>query len=123
MLRRPHVEPFTRETDGTLEVEFLRDPDGRVVAFLDRLLRLTRRLEGLPRGVVTESLRRQERRVRDARRLAGIARTLLGLCEFRPPEGADLAPRIRDAVFAARGRLWMPLPGDHREQYEAAGGI
>ena len=120
MLRRPHVEPFTREVDGGIEVDFLRDPDGRVVAFLDRLLRLLRRLEGRPRSVVTEALRRQERRVRDARRLAGIARSILDVCEFRPPEGAELAPGVRDAVFAARGRLWPPLPGDLHAPYVAA---
>jgi hypothetical protein len=120
MLRRPHVAPFIREAGSTLEVEFLRDTDGRVVAFLERMLRLTRRHEGRPRAVVSEALRRQERRVRDARRLAGIARTLLGLSEFRPPEGARLASHLRDLVFTARGRLWPPLPGDHEAPYAAA---
>ncbi|HET9984510.1 MAG TPA: DUF790 family protein, partial [Longimicrobiales bacterium] len=120
MLRRPHVEPFLREADGELRVEFLRDPDGRVVAFLARLLKLVRRLEGRPRRVVVEALRRQERRVRDAPRLAGIAKTLLDLCAFGPPPGAERAPAVREALFRARAGLWPPVPGDDRLPYEVA---
>src|SRR5690606_40379246 len=45
MLSRAHVLPFTRERDGALEVSFLApDEGGRVVAYLDRLCRLVRRL-------------------------------------------------------------------------------
>ncbi|MBI4513709.1 MAG: DUF790 family protein, partial [Gemmatimonadetes bacterium] len=120
MLRRTHVQLFTVERGDRLEVVFLDDPDGRVVAFLDRLCGLVRRLEGRPRRVVIEALRRQERRVRDARRLAGIAKALLDLCEFRPPPGAHAAPEVRRAVFAARGELWPPTPGDARVPYERA---
>jgi uncharacterized protein len=70
---------------------------------------------------VVEALRRQERRVRDAARLAGIAKTLLDLSEFVPPDEARLAPEVRDAVFRARGRRWPPVPGDHHAPYiEAA---
>lgn len=112
MLRRTHVEPFLRESDGELRVDFLGDPDGRVVEFLDRLCVLVRRLEGRPRRVVREALRRQERRVRDARRLAGVSKALLDLCEFRSPEGAERAPEVREALFRARGDRWPPTPGD-----------
>lgn len=120
MLRRTHVEPFTVERDGRLDVLFLQDEDGRVVAFLDRLCRLARRLEGRPRRSAVEALRRQERRVRDARRLAGIAKTLLDLCAFRPPAGAERAPALREAVFLARGRRWPPMPGDEEAPYRTA---
>lgn len=120
MLRRTHVEPFTVERDGELRVRFLEDPDGRALAFLERLCRLVGRLEGRPRGAVVEALRRQERRVRDARRLAGIAKALLDPCEFRPPAGAERAPEIRMAAFRARGALWPPAPGDARLPYERA---
>src|SRR5690606_4915240 len=61
-----------------------------------------------------ELLRRQERRVRDAGRLAGIARTLLDACDFRAPAGADRAPAVREALYAARGALWAPLPRAER---------
>jgi hypothetical protein len=57
---------------------------------LDRFCRLVRRLEGRPRVTVVEALRRQERRVRDSARLAGIAKTLLDLSEFVPPDEARL---------------------------------
>jgi uncharacterized protein len=120
MLRRHHVEPFVRRRDDQLSVAFLEDGDGRVVAFLDRLCRLVRRLEGRPRSQVVEALRRQERRVRDARRLAGLSKSLLDLCEFRPPKGAARAAEVREALFAARGTLWPPAPGDHRLPYEQA---
>jgi hypothetical protein len=120
MLRRPHVEPFLREKDGALEVAFLQDPGGKVVPFLDRLCRLARRLEGRPRRTVLEALRRQERRVRDARRLAGISKSLLDLCRFRSPPGAERAPEIREALFRARGEHWPPTPGDLRLPYRLA---
>jgi uncharacterized protein len=120
MLRRTHVAPFLTERDGELAVEFLLDPQNRVRPFLARLLKLMRRLEGRPRAVVAEGLRRQERRVRDARRLDGISRTLLSLARFRPPEGADRAPEIRRALFRMRGSEWPPVPGDERRPYETA---
>ena len=120
MLRRTHVLPFTRVRDDTLALDFLSDADGRVAVFLDRLLRLVRRLEGCSRAMVAEALRRQERRVRDARRLSGIAKTVLDLCDFRPPAEAGLAAAARRALFAARGRLWPPVPGDERVPYEEA---
>jgi predicted nuclease of restriction endonuclease-like RecB superfamily len=69
---------------------------------------------------VVEALRRQERRVRDATRLAGIAKALLDACDFAPPPGADRAADIRDAVFRARGSRWPPVPGDERVPYETA---
>jgi predicted nuclease of restriction endonuclease-like RecB superfamily len=109
-----------RVVKGTIRVAYLADPDSRVIAFLDRLCRLVRRLEGRSLNIVTEALRRQERRVRDATRLAGIAKTLLDLCEFRAPDSADKAAAVRDEVFAARGRRWPPVPGDHRVPYEDA---
>ena len=121
MLDRTHVLPFTSLAGDVISVDFLRDPDGRVTAFLDRLLRLARRLEGRERRVLLEALRRQERRVRDASRLAGIARTLADACEFRVPVGAERASEVRDALFGARGALWPPLPGDERLPYETAG--
>lgn len=117
MLRRPHVEPFLREVDGSLAVAFLEDPQGRVTPFLDRLCRLVRRLEGRPRRTVAEALRRQERRVRDARRLAGISKSLLDACRFRSPNGAEEAEAIREALFRARGQHWPPTPGDLRLPY------
>jgi predicted nuclease of restriction endonuclease-like RecB superfamily len=120
MLDRTHVAPYLRTAGDSVSVDFLRDDDGRVVAFLDRLLRLLRRLEGSERRTVVEALRRQQRRVRDAGRLAGIARTLLEACEFRAPGGADRADAVRDALFTARGTLWPPQPGDERVPYETA---
>jgi uncharacterized protein len=121
VLRRSHVVPFLDERGGALQVRFLRDRDGRVVRFLDRLLRLSRRLEGRSRRVVAEALRRQERRVRDARRLDGLSRTLISLCRFSPPEGAERAGEVRDALFRARGERWPPVPGDGAAPYEATG--
>lgn len=121
MLRKSHVRPFVREEDGRLAVEFLEDPgDGRVVAFLDRLCRLVLKLEGAPRDRVREALGRQERRIRDARRLAGVSKSILDRCEFRYPEGADRASEVREALFRARGERWPPLPGDRSEPYERA---
>ncbi len=121
MLNRVHLAPFLRVENGTIRVEYLADPEGRVVEFLDRLCRLVRRLGGRPRATVAEALRRQERRVRDASRLAGIAKTLLDLCDFAPPPGAERAAEVREAVFLARGRRWPPVPGDRLVPYEEAG--
>lgn len=120
MLSRSHVQPFVRVHRGVIRVAYLAGGDGRVTPFLERLVRLVRRLEGCPRHAVVEALRRQERRVRDAARLAGIAKTLLDLCEFRPPPGAERAPEVRHAVFLARGRRWPPVPGDEQVPYESA---
>ncbi|MEX2531052.1 MAG: DUF790 family protein [Gemmatimonadota bacterium] len=133
-MKRTHVEPFihTRPPEASgqasgsggandrVEVEFLRDEGGRAEAFLDRLTRLVRRLEGRPRAMVVEALRRQERRVRDARRLAGVSKTLLDRCTFRPPPGAERAEEVRDTLFRARGAAWPPTPGDLRAPYRAA---
>lgn len=120
MIRRSEARPFVHERGGRLEVDFLRDPDGRVVPFLDRLCRLVRRLEGRPRRTVDEALRRQERRIRDVRRLAGLRRTLLSLCRFQAPPGAERALEVREALFEARGRRWPPVPGDERLPYAEA---
>ncbi|MGD2068445.1 MAG: DUF790 family protein [Gemmatimonadota bacterium] len=120
MLRSTHVRPFIREEEGRVEVEFLRDMDGRVVAFLDRLGRLLRRLEGRPRSTVVEALRRQERRVRDTRRLDGISKSLLDRCRFRPPADAERAQEARAALFRARGADWPPTPGNLRAPYREA---
>lgn len=120
MLRRTHVQPFLSQGDGALEVAFLRDPDGRVVRFLDRLCRLVRKLEGRPRRTVAEALRRQEPRVRDVRRLAGVSKVIMDASRFRPPGGAERAPEIREAVFRARGELWPPIPEDLDAPYQAA---
>ena len=120
MLSRSHVAPFVRRDGATLLVDYLADPDGRVSALLEHLCRLVRRLEGWRRASVVEALRRQERRVRDVARLSGIAKTLLDLCQFVPPEDASLAPAVRDAVFRVRGRRWPPVPGDHDVPYEEA---
>lgn len=121
MLNRSHLQPFVRESNGSIRVGYLADPEGRVVAFLDRLCRLVRRLEGRPRAVIAEALRRQERRVRDASRLSGIAKALLDLSDFVPPRGAERAAEVREAVFRARGKRWPPVPGDRLVPYEEAG--
>ena len=121
MLTRSHVEPFLRLDGGRLSLEYLSDGSGRVVPFLDRLCRLVQRLEGWPRHRVVEALRRQERHVRDAARLAGLAKTLLDACDFRPPAGAEDAVAVREAAFAARGRRWPPVPGDRAVPYEECG--
>ena len=120
MLSRSHVAPFLRRDGATVRVDYLADPDGRVRALLDHLCRLVRRLEGWRRTSVVEALRRQERRVRDAARLSGIAKTLLDLCQFVPPTDASLSPAVRDAVFRARGRRWPPVPFDHDVPYQEA---
>lgn len=120
MLTRSHVEPFLTLDKGRLSVAYLADSGGRVVPFLDRLCRLVRRLEGWPHARVAEALRRQERHVRDAARLSGLAKALLDACDFRAPEGAEHAGGIRNASFAARGRRWPPVPGDAALPYEDA---
>lgn len=120
MLTRAHIAPFLRVERGIARVSYLADSEGRVVPFLDRLCRLVKHLEGWPRDAVTEALRRQERRVRDATRLSGIAKALLDACDFAPPDGSEQAPAIRDAVFRARGSRWPPVPGDARVPYEVA---
>lgn len=123
MLSRTHVAPFVRagEDDGCrLEVAFLRDRDGRVTAFLERLCRLVRRLEGCPRSMIVEALARQERRIRDASRLAGVSKSLLDRCRFEPPPGAARAPEVRETVFRARGAHWPPTSGDRRVPYRLA---
>ncbi len=120
MLSRAQVDPFVRVHDGDLRIAYLSDPTGRIVPFLDRLLRLARRLEGRSLEVVAEALRRQERRVRDASRLAGIARTLIEWCEFTAPAGVEQLPEWRQRVFAARGSLWPPVPGDALLPYAEA---
>ncbi|MFB6240193.1 MAG: DUF790 family protein, partial [Gemmatimonadota bacterium] len=123
MLRRSYVEPFVREREGRVEVDFLEErPDGRVVAFLDRLCRLMEKLEGRSRADVREAFRRQERRVRDARRLSGLAKSLVDRADWRYPEGAERSPEIRAALFRARGERWPPTPGDRRAPYRAAAG-
>ncbi len=121
MLNRSHVEPFLTVSGGRLELAYLADAGGRVVPFLDRLCRLVTRLEGWPHARVVEALRRQERHVRDAARLAGLAKALLDACEFRAPEGAEFAESIRTAAFGARGRRWPPVPGDRAIPYEESG--
>lgn len=125
MLRRLQVEPFLRQQsvsgeDAVLEVDFLQDRIGTMRPFLRRLLRLLRRLEGSPRRTVEDALRRQQRRVRDARRMDGIARTLLSLCRFSSPPDADRAPDVRWELYRRRGELWPPVPGDEEAPYQAA---
>jgi len=122
MLHRTHVEPFLRVERGHIEVDWLEPAadDTLLLGFLDRLCRLVRRVEGRRRRDVVELLGRQERRVRDARRLAGLAKTLLDRCRFEPDPGAEEAPRIREAVYRARGRRWPPRAGDESLPYEDA---
>ena len=120
MLTRSHVAPFLHVERGVARVRYLADPDGRVALFLERIARLLRRLEGWPRDRVVEALRRQERRVRDASRMTGIAKMMLDLCEFRPPDGAERAGEVREAAFRARGVRWPPIPGDHHVPYQIA---
>ncbi len=120
MLTRTHVAPFMRVERGRVRVEFLGADNPRVVAFMDRLCRLVRRLQGAPRSTVTEALRRQERRVRDVSRLAGISKALLDACVFQAPPGAERAAAVREAVFAARSLRWPPVPGDDQLPYEDA---
>lgn len=118
MLTRTHVAPFMRVERGRVRVEFLAPDNPRVLAFMDRLCRLVRRLEGAPRSTVMEALRRQERRVRDVSRLAGISKALLDACVFQAPPGAERAAAVRSAVFAARARRWPPVPGDDHVPYQ-----
>ncbi|MEO5511182.1 MAG: DUF790 family protein [Longimicrobiales bacterium] len=120
MLDRTHVAPFLRPDGDAITVEFLRDRDGRIESHLERLLRLVRRLEGRPQRDIAEALRRQERYVRDAARLNGIARTLMDACIFAAPAGAARAHVVRDALFTARGALWPPVHDDERLPYETA---
>ncbi len=112
MLTRAQVDPFVRVSGDVLRVQYLADPQGRITPFLDRLLRLLKRLEGRSLETVTEALRRQERRVRDASRLAGISRTLIEWCDFDAPPGAERLEHARRQVFVARGAMWPPVPGD-----------
>jgi uncharacterized protein len=119
MLHRPQVEPFAPVRAGRVAVRWL-PPAPATVRLLDRLCRLVRRLEGRPRAVVAEALRRQEKRVRDARRLSGVAKVLLDAGEFRAPEGAERAEAVRAALFEARARRWPPVPGDRDRPYEDA---
>jgi len=118
VLTRTHVAPFMRVERGRVRVEFLAPDNPRVLAFMDRLCRLVRRLEGAPRSTVIEALRRQERRVRDVSRLAGISKALLDACVFQAPPGAERAAAVRRAVFAARALRWPPVPGDDHVPYE-----
>jgi predicted nuclease of restriction endonuclease-like RecB superfamily len=130
MLRKTHVQPFLRVVSGDakggaeprarLEIDFLPPgPEGGpLLPFLHRLCRITRRLEGAPRWAVAELLRRQERRVRDARRLAGITKALLDGCRFRREEGHEEAPELRKAVYQARGAAWPPVAGDEDRPWE-----
>lgn len=122
MLTRSQVDPFVRIRGGRLQVAYLADPKGNIVPFLDRMLRLVRKLHGQPLDVVLEALRRQERRVRDASRLSGISRTIVEWCDFTSPPGADELDGARREVFAARGALWPPVPGDDLLPYAAAAG-
>lgn len=117
MLRRTHVAPFVRERGGELSVEWLRGGPA-LVEGLDALCRRMEELEGHPRREVTEAL--GEWPARDARRLAGIAKTLLDAADFRPPPGAERAPEVRAALFRARGRRWPPVPGDRDRPYADA---
>jgi predicted nuclease of restriction endonuclease-like RecB superfamily len=121
VLNRSHVEPFLTLAGEQLTLSYLDDASGRVVPFLDRLCRLVRHLEGWPHERVVEALRRQERHVNDAVRMAGIAKALLDACDFQAPEGAEHAERIRELAFASRGRQWPPVPGDRNTPYEESG--
>ena len=123
MLTRAQVAPFVRVRKQVVDVAYLADAKGSIVPFLDRLLRLTRKLEGRPLEVVAEALRRQERRVRDAARLAGIARTILEWCDFVAPAGAEHLERAREQVFAERGIMWPPVSGDGLRPYENAAAL
>ena len=108
MLTRLQVDPFVRlprsggdsSTIPQVHVEYFADTNGRVVPFLDRMLRLVRRLHGCTLETVEEALRRQERRVRDASRLAGLSRTIIEWCDFAAPPGVELLEQARPAIFA-----------------------
>ncbi len=112
MLTRAQVDPFVHVRGSEIRVAYLADDNGRIVPFLDRLMRLVRRLEGRSLDTVAEALRRQERRVRDASRLSGISRTIMEWCDFASPVGTDRLEEARRQVFAARGAAWPPIPGD-----------
>lgn len=118
MLTRAQRDPFVRVRGDRARVAYLTDSGGRVLPFLDRLCHLMQRVEGAPRARVEELLRRQERRVRDAARLAGLARTLLLTSDFRPPPLARHVEALRAEVFRARGSAWPPIPGDELTPYE-----
>ena len=120
MLTRAQVDPFVRQRGDDVSLDYLADERGRIVPFLERLLRLARRLPGRPLEVVVEALRRQERRVRDASRLAGITRTLIEWCDFAPVPGSERLEEARRQVFSARGAIWPPVPGDALEPYASA---
>lgn len=120
MLTRRHAAPFLHLRGERLHLNYLADSSGRVVPFLDRLCRLVGHLEGWPRSAVVEALRRQERRVRDSTRLAGLAKALLDSCDFQTPAGAERAEELRSALFLARGQRWPPVPGDRAVPYEDA---
>ena len=120
MLRWTHVAPFLVVRKMEAQLRFLADPDGRAVVLLDRMCRLVRRLEGRPRACVAEALRRQERRVKDSRRLAGVSKALLDLCVFEPLPGAEQAPAVREALWRARSDYWPPMPGDRQLPYRQA---
>ncbi len=117
MLTRAQVDPFVRMRGNSVRVNYLADDKGRIVPFLDRMLRLVRRLDGRSLDTVAEALRRQERRVRDASRLSGISRTIIEWCDFAPPFGAEQLEEARRQVFAARGTMWPPVPGDALAPY------
>ena len=115
------MEPFLVASDGRLEVRGLGGSEERTPAllpFLDRLCRLVRRLEGCTRAGVTEALRRQDRRVRDAARLRGLAKVLLDACRFEAPPGAERSAEVRDHLFRAAGAEWPPA--DPRRPYRVA---
>ncbi|HEV2734874.1 MAG TPA: hypothetical protein VGV85_08535, partial [Longimicrobiaceae bacterium] len=114
MLRRTHAAPFTRERRGGIVVDYLRESPA-VVRRLEELCARLRELEGSTRREVADALR--DERAQDARRLAGIVKTLLDAADFRPPLGAERAPEVRAALFRARGRRWPPLPGDRDRPY------
>ena len=89
-----------------------------LLPFLDRLCRLVRRLEGCTRAAVSEALRRQDRQVRDAARLRGLARVPLDGCCFEAPPGSDRSGEVRDQLFRAAGAEWPPA--DPRRPYRVA---
>jgi len=126
MLTRAQVDPFVRSHGGVLRVQYLADPNGRIVPFLDRMLRLVRRLEGRSLETVSEALRRQERRVRDASRLAGISRALIEWCDFVLPPGAAAAHYWRATISNSRSgvlrdatRVTLHTRGGWRDVFRA----
>jgi len=119
VLTRAQVDPFVRVRGDAVHLRYLTDEAGRTVRFLDRLLKLMHRLHGRPLDLVAEALRRQERRVRDASRLAGISRTIIEWCDFASPVGSERLEGARHRVFTARGSLWPPIPGDGLTPFRA----